>query len=107
MPLRRHGGAMKPIIGLILGIAAGVLVGPALATKLQWPVWATFLLVAIDGFLLVDVPYQLSEFFATVRLHSRGWGQFADGLGVSFLLFIIFAIAPTALLIWLVWQLLV
>ena len=97
---------MKPIIGLLLGIGAGVLVGPTLAARLQWPVLVTFLFVAIDGFLLVDAPYQFSEFFASVRLHQRGWGQFADGSGIVFLVFVVFAIAPVLLLIWLAWQLL-
>jgi hypothetical protein len=95
---------MKPLIGLVLGLAAGTLVGPALATKLQWPVWLCFLVVAVDGFLLVDVPYQFSEFFATARLHSKGYGYFADGLGISVLLFILFGIAPIILLVWIVWQ---
>jgi len=95
---------MKPLIGLVLGVAAGVLVGPALATKLQWPVWLSFLIITIDGFLLVDVPYQFSEFFATALLHSKGYGQFADGLGISVLLFILFGIAPVILLAWIVWQ---
>jgi hypothetical protein len=98
---------MKLVLGLLIGVGAGVLIGPALAAKLQWPVWVTFIIVALDGLLIVDVPYQFSEFFASTHLHQRGYGQFADGCGITFLLFVLFGLAPVVVLFWLVWQFLV
>ena len=97
---------MKLVISLLIGIGASVLVAPTLATKLQWPVWLTYIVVALDGFLIVDAPHQFSEFFASTRLHQRGYGQFADGGGITFLLFLLFGLAPVLVLFWLVWQLL-
>lgn len=91
---------MKWLFGLLLGIGAGTLFGPAIAAELQWPNWAGFLLVAIDGFLLIDVPYQFSEFLASLKLHLKGYGVFVDGCAISFLLFIVFCAAPLILAIW-------
>lgn len=91
---------MRLLFGLLLGVGAGMLLGPALAAELQWPTWAGFLLVTIDGFLLADVPYQFSEFLATLRLHLRGYGLFVDGLAISFLIFILFGAVPLFLAIW-------
>lgn len=92
---------MKLLFGFLLGVGAGMLLGPALAAKLQWPTWAGFLLVGIDGFLLSNVPYYFSEFFALLRLHLKGYGLLAgEGCEIGFLLFIIFGIIPLLLAIW-------
>jgi len=67
-------------------VIGGILIGPTLAVKVQWPVWLAILVVAVDGFLIVDVPYQFSEFFANTSLHREGWGSVADGMGAGCLL---------------------
>jgi hypothetical protein len=74
--------------------------------KFSGPVWLAILVVAVDGFLIVDVPYQFSEFFANTSLHREGWGSVADGMGAGCLLFVLFGLAPIALGSWIVWNLL-
>jgi len=97
---------MKIFLGLLLGVIGGILIGPTLAVKVQWPVWLAILVVAVDGFLIVDVPYQFSEFFANTSLHREGWGIVAVGMGAGCLLFVLFGLAPIALGSWIVWNLL-
>jgi hypothetical protein len=97
---------MKIFLGLLLGVIGGILIGPTLAVKVQWPVWLAILVVAVDGFLIVDVPYQFSEFFANMSLHRKGWGSVADGMGAGCLLFVLFGLIPIALGGWIVWNLL-
>ena len=97
---------MKIFLGLLLGVIGGILIGPTLAVKVQWPVWLAILVVAIEGFLIVDVPYQFSEFLANMSLHRKGWGSVTDGMGAGCLLFVLFGLAPIALGGWIVWNLL-
>lgn len=91
-------------IGLVIGIGACILVGPALAAKLQWATWVTYLVIGLDGLLLADVPYQFSEYFASSSLRQRGYGEFAGGQGSGCLIFLLFGIAPLVVAGWLVWQ---
>lgn len=90
--------------GLLIGIGACIVVGPTLAAKLQWPIWVTYLVIALDGLMIAEVPYQFSEYFASARLRQRGYGEFAGGQGGGCLMFLLFGIAPVLLLGWLAWQ---
>lgn len=92
------------IVGLVIGVGACILVGPALAEKLQWATWVTYIVIGLDGLLLADVPYQFSVYSADSRLRQRGYGEFADGQGSGCLSFLLFGIAPLVVLGWLVWQ---
>lgn len=92
------------IVGLIIGVGASVLAGPALAAKLQWATWVTYLVIGLDGLLLADVPYQFSEYSASSRLRQRGYGEWAGGQGSGCLIFLLFGIAPLVVAGWLVWQ---
>jgi len=96
---------MKFVIALLIGIGASILVAPVLATNLQWPLWIIYIVVAVDGILIVDAPRQFSEFFANERIRQRAFfSQFADGRVPSFLNFILGGLAPVLVLFWLHWQ---
>ncbi len=96
-------GEKRLVIALLIGIGASVLFAPALATKLQWPVWLTYIVVALEGILIVDVPYQFKEFLASERLIQRGFGGLV-GPRFTLLIFIIFVLIPVIAFIWLAWQ---
>jgi hypothetical protein len=85
--------------GLVIAAAAIFFLGPTLVSKLQWAPWFTYLVIGLDGLLLADVPYQLSEYFASSRLSQRGYGDFAGGGGCFFVL--LFGFAPVLLAGWL------
>lgn len=94
----------KLVIALLIGIGASVLFAPTLATKLQWPVWLTYIVVALDGIFIAAVPYQFKEFLAEVHLIKMGFGGLTGGPGESLLIFIIFGLAPVLVFFWLAWQ---
>jgi len=94
------------VIFLLIDIGASILVAPALATKLKWPLWLTYILVALDGILILDVPRETKECIAEVNVgrffNRRGFIESIHPL--TFLEFTIFVIAPIIAFIWFAWQ---
>lgn len=94
------------IIILLIGIGASILIAPALTAKLQWPVWLTYIVVALDGILILDAPRESKECVAQVNI-DRFFSQrgFIESINLfTFLEFTIFVIAPVIGFIWLAWQ---
>ena len=87
---------------LVVVAVFAFLVSPLLADRISFPAWLMFIILLLEGLFLLDLPYNLKEYYSALWLHHRGYGSFTgEGLGVTLFGTLLYVVAPIAVLIWL------
>jgi hypothetical protein len=95
-----RGTQILELLAIPVGILASILFGPTVAGMLGWPIWLAYLVIFFDIGIVLSIPYQFSEGFATLRIYGMGMGGASGSHPVW--AFTVFAVGIAAIIVF-VW----